>query len=69
MKESNGIPVIRYAVSPSKNTRGWLIVAIVEIDGVEQTGLVRCHATTKKQAHMYKDQFNIELGAQYKPAS
>lgn len=62
MNNTTKLKIVRYAITPSKtNRRSWCIVAVIEVNGEEQTGPIRCHADSKRQAKMLKEQFNAEL--------
>lgn len=56
------LKILRYAITPSKtNKRYWAIYAVVDNGhGVEVNGPIRCHADSKRQAKMLRDQFNDE---------
>lgn len=54
------LKIIRYAITPSAtNKRHWAIYSVLsDGNGGEIKGPIRCHADSKRQARMLKDQFN-----------
>ena len=60
--------VVRYFVSPAPTLRGWFLMRVVRIDGVEKTDSWKEKFQTKREAHSEKDKRNRKLGRNFESA-